>query len=99
MEREDPAAARVGIESIREERLRPGALVTKWERRFPRGQAKRHAGHVLGGLLFDADEGVTFGLRLDGADGFGICEKRVIGLPGFEGQFNYGDTLCGREVN
>ena len=99
MERENPAAARVGIEAIGEECLRAGALVTERERRFPRGQAKRHAGHVFGGLFFDADEGVTFGLRLDGADGFGIREKRVIGLAGFEGQFNYGDAARGGEVD
>ena len=99
MKREHAAAARVGIEAVGEEGFRARALVAERERRFPRRQAERDAGDILGGLLLDAGEGVAFGLGLDRADGFGVNEQRVVRFAGLEGEFADGDTARGREVD
>ena len=95
MEREDAAAARVGIEAVGEEGLRAGAFVAERERRFPCRQAERNAGDIFGGLLLDAGERVAFGLGFDCADGFAIHEQRVVGFAGGKGEFADGDAAVG----
>jgi len=67
MEGKDVTAARVGIKTAGEAGFGAGAFVAEWEWRFPRGQSRRNAGNVLGGLFLNADKGMTFGFCLDRA--------------------------------
>jgi len=59
----------------------PVLFVTERERRFPRRQAERHAGDILGGLGLDAGEGVAFGLDFVVPDGFAVNEQCVVRSP------------------
>ena len=96
MKGEHAAAARVGIEAAGEEGFRAGALVAERQRRFPRGDAERDAGDILGGLLLHAGEGDAFGLGFHGADGLAVHEERVVGFAGLEGEFADGHAAARR---
>ena len=56
MKRKRAAAARLGIESVGEERLDAGALVEERQRRMPRGRSRGQAHAVLLGLRLDAGQ-------------------------------------------
>jgi hypothetical protein len=74
MKGEDAPAAWVGIEAAGEKDLGAGALVTKRERSLPSGDPEWNTGDVLGEFFLNAGERGTFGLGLDGVDGFAVSE-------------------------
>ena len=98
MKREHAPAARVVIEAIGEERFRARALVTERQRRFPRWEAERDAGDILGGLLLDTSEGFACGFCLRYANSLAVYEQRVIWFTGGEGKFANGNAASGGEV-
>ena len=80
MEGEDVTTARVGIKAVGEASFAAGAFVAEGEWGFPRGQSRGNAANVFGGLLLNADKGMTFRFCLDRAKGFGVNVKRVVGF-------------------
>src|SRR5690348_14212216 len=80
MERKHAAAAVVRIEAAGKERLLAGAFVTKWKRRYPGMQARRHASYVLGRLFLNFRQSLSLRFRFNRAERLPINEQRVIGF-------------------
>ncbi len=88
MEAEYRAAARLGIEAVRESRFHAGALIQKWQWSDMGGQVRGEALAVLLGLDFHADEGHTLFLGFDDAGCLAVHIEEIIreAVPAHEGK-------------
>ena len=78
MEAEYRAAARLGIEAVRESRFDTGALIQKWQWPDMGGQVRGEALAVLLGLDLHANEGHAFFLGFDDAGCLAVHIEEII---------------------
>ena len=90
MKAEYRAAARLGIEAVRESRFHTGALIQKWQWSNMGWQVRGEALAVLLGLDFHADEGHAFFLAFDDAGCLTVHIDEIIreAVPAHEGKIS-----------
>ena len=90
METEHRAAARLGIEAVRESRFHAGALIQKGQWSDIGGQVRGEALAVLLGLDFHADESHAFFLGFDDAGGLAVHIEEIVrkAVPAHEGKIS-----------
>jgi hypothetical protein len=98
VEREDFAAARVGVEVVSEPRGLAGRLVAEWERSAVTWQTLRQSFEVFARLRLDAGKRGAFLLRFHDTDHFRVGVEQVIGEPGGERELADGDAGASGDV-
>src|SRR6266487_790488 len=100
MKGKNVAAFRRRVELVRELRFDAGGFVGERQLFAPFRVNVEQTLAVLARLFLDAGQRVTFGLRLDGANGFAVDEEQIVHfIAAFQKRFADGDSARSRQVD